>query len=728
MPDRRQFLIKTGWISAGLTVLSSCSPIYSAIPALPSTKSPEWSDAVTWVQVLPDGKVRFYCPRMEMGQGAAVGLSQVVGEELNVGQDDIECILPDTGQIPRFKMTVGSQSIAEFFEPVSRASAKLREILRARAAENGKLDISLIKDMKGGFQLSGGRQLKYRELVDDVPVCLSDSTGSGGEYKQYSAENDRTRHAIGKNWKHHNLKAIVTGQSLYARDVSVDGMVYGHVLKPPVPGSQLVDVDVTRAKALPGVIAIVIEKKKNFVGLVVERPSQLRPAVEQVSLIWQVPDRQDQSELNDLLDVTRVRKTGDFEHELISSGKIPNTPSSSVERIEAVFETSFAAHAAMEPRSAVASVKNRSAEIWCGSQDPFFVRGRVAKAAGFSSDSVTVYPRRMGGGFGGRVPCQASEEAVLLSKAVRRPVRVAWDRESEFTQNYFQPRFSHHISAGVTKEGLIDHWQHDFVSSPIITGLIPDNIAWIVDKVVADEGTARGSLMPYQVENQLVRYSDIRTSVPIGAWRGLGSAPNSFAMESMIDELARKADRDPLAFRLGNLTAKQGRLARVLKRAAAMAKWGRELRPGAGLGIACAIYKGESFAAVVAEVDIDTANQTIQVKEIWCAQDSGLVINPDQVENQIAGNIVWGCSMVLKEQVTFEAGMAGQGNFDTYEILRHNETPLIHTELVSSKERPSAVGETAFGPVAPAITNAIFAATGQRIRKLPVDPEKFFAS
>ncbi|MBT4891074.1 MAG: xanthine dehydrogenase family protein molybdopterin-binding subunit, partial [Rhodospirillales bacterium] len=410
-------------------------------------------------------------------------------------------------------------------------------------------------------------------------------------------------------------------------------------------------------------------------------------------------------------------------HTLVSQGVVNNREAQSKHQIEGLFETSFAAHAAMEPRAAIVSVKKENAEVWCGSQDPFFVQRRVAKAIGRSASSVIVHPHRMGGAFGGRVPCQASEEAALLSQAVGAPVRIEWDRETEFAYNYFQPRFSHFIKAGITDEGQIDHWQHDFVSSPIITGLVPGNIAWIMDKVVADKGTARGSLLPYNINNQRVRYSDIRTPVSVGAWRGLGSAPNTFAIESMIDQLADTANIDPLSFRLKNLTSTQYRLAGVLKRVAKLAKWGSTSPVNIGRGIACAIYKNETYVAIIAEVEMDVAIKDLSIRKIYCVHDSGLVINPDQVENQIVGNIVWGCSMVLKEQITFAEGMVKQRNFDDYEFLRHSETPQMIIDLVKSDAPPTAVGESAFGPVAPAITNAIFAATGIRVSRLPMNFE-----
>jgi len=479
---------------------------------------------------------------------------------------------------------------------------------------------------------------------------------------------------------------------------------------------------------MAGVTAVVIDKKNDFVGVVTDDPFVLPQAIEAVDVRWEVPEGPSQDQVDAVLDVEKIRARDDLEHELAADGDIKAGQRAAQHRVAARYDTSFAAHAAMEPRAGVAWVKRDKVEVWCGSQDPFFVQRRVARVVAREVDDVVVHSHRMGGGFGGRIVCQASEEAARLSAAVGRPVRVQWDRETEFQGNYFHPGFSHHIDAGVTGEGTISHWQHDFVSSPIMFGPVPKNIAWVLDVVAADEGTARGSSTQYRVANRRVRFSDIRTSVPVGAWRGLGAAPNTFAIECMMDELAVAAGIDPLEFRLRNLPPESQRLANVLRQVAEIAGWGQLAQPDSGRGIACAVYKEETAVAVVAEVRLDHAARELRVAKTWCAQDCGLVVNPSQVENQVMGNMVWGCSMALKERVTFGAGAAEQRNFDGYEILRHHEAPEMMVALVDSDAAPVGVGESAFAPVAAAIANAVFAATGRRIRRLPMSYSSVFSN
>ena len=274
----------------------------------------------------------------------------------------------------------------------------------------------------------------------------------------------------------------------------------------------------------------------------------------------------------------------------------------------------------------------------------------------------------------------------------------------------------------------ISHWAHDFVSSPILTGPITGIIASLADRFVADEGCARGSRHEYDVAHQRVRFSDVRTEVPAGPWRGLGSAPNAFAIESMIDELAHSAGIDPLRFRLDNLPAASAPLRGVLEEVAAISRWGTDTAPGTGRGLACAVYKEETAVAVVAEVQVDHEAGAIRVKSIWCAQDCGLVVNPAQVEGMVMGNIIWGCSMALGEQITWTQGRTEQENFHQYPLLRNSEAPDIMVSLVRSRRAPKGVGESALAPVAPAIANALAAVAGVRAVSLPLRYEDLLAA
>ena len=727
--NRRSFLKKTGWVAAGVTVTAVVSypAVRAALPALPTFADPALEDGLAWVQALPTGNIAFFCPRMEMGQGATLGLSQVVAEELNVSQSQVTCILPDTDQSAPFKMTVGSESISSFFDPVSFGAARLREALRGLAAVSAGLAPDQITDGRGGFVLPDGTTLSYGAIVPSEPLLLTTKDQpDAAQLPRYAVSRRGNFQAIGQAWKHPELEAIVTGQAVYSRDVTVPGMVYGQVVHPPVFGARLQSVDLRAAQVLPGVVTVV-DRQADFVGVVTDDPFALPQAVEAVTARWEMPDGINQDTIDARLDVEALRAANDFEHELAAAGDISAGRRSAQHQVGARYDTSFAAHAAMEPRAGVAWVRKDKVEIWCGSQDPYYVQKRVAKITGHASDDVVVHTHRMGGGFGGRIVCQASEEAARLSAAVGRPVRVQWDRETEFQSNYFQPAYAHFINAGVAADGTISHWEHDLVSSPIIFGSLPETVGWALNKVKVDFGTVRGSAPPYRLANQRIRFSNILTNVPTGAWRGLGAAPNAFAIESMIDELAATAKIDAIAFRLHNLPEEGERLAQVLRRVADIANWGQPVEADTGRGVACAVYKGETAVAVVVEVRVDHAAAKVLVTKAWCAQDCGLVVNPNQVESLVMGNIIWGCGMALKEKITIDDGAVEESNFDAYQILRHHEAPEIVVSLVGSDAAPVGVGEPAIAPVAAAVANAVFAATGRRVRRLPMSYESVFS-
>jgi len=738
--SRRSFLKKTGWVAAGLTLTAGVAYpfVKPNIPAIPTVGSPDIDDGLLWLQVLPTGKIRFYCPRMEMGQGAVLGLSQVVAEELNLDQQQIECVLPATNKVSSFQMTVGSESIRNFIDPVSLAAARLREVLRTMAAQNSGIELELVKDSKAGFILPDGKSLAYGDLVPSSAFVISedDELMPREKVTRYTLQRRGKFQAIGEQWKSAELESIVTGKTVFSRDKVIPDMMYGQIIHPPAFGARVKSVDDSVVRTMADISIVVVDKGNDFtgivsfVGVVADSPFILQEAVDSLKIQWQMPDGVSQTQLETQLDVEALRASNNFEHTVLEEGDIGVGASAAEHQISARYDTPFAAHAAMEPRAAVAWVQSEKVEVWCGTQDSFYVQKRVALLLERPAEEVVVYPLRMGGGFGGRIQCKASEEAAILSEAVKRPVRVQWSREAEFQNNYFQPMFSHFIDAGVNNKGEISHWDHDFVSSPIIMGQVPANLGWVTDKIMADFGTSRGSKPPYNLPNQRTRFTDIRTPVPVGAWRALGAAPNTFAIESMMDELAIEAKIDPLEFRLNNLRDDQNRLAGVLRKVADISNWQEKqgsMAKDTGLGIACASYKQETPVAVVAQVVIDHDAGKIQVVKMWCAQDCGLIINPDQVENLILGNLVWGCSMALKEKLTIANGSVEQENFHSYEILRNDEAPdMIVSTIEPSGASPVGVGESAMPPVAAAIANALYAATGKRARKLPINYDAVF--
>lgn len=714
---RRELLVRSGWLSAGLTVLVSCS----RLPVLPTRGLPEAGEADGWLQLLPDGRVRLYCPRSEMGQGIATGLAQVVAEELDLERERIECVQPPTDRIAPTLMTVGSWSMLEFYEPTARAAARLRDALRARAARRAAVEPRALEHRGDGFDLATGERVRFAELVGERAELL---TATGEPERPYLLEPGRALRRAGHDWSPLGAEQIVTGREVYSRDVALPGMRYGAVVKPPRAAARLVAWREEAARQLPEVLAVVVDRERALVGVVARTPLALSRARAALAVEWEGGEAFDQAELDARLDVDAALERDGLEHTPTSTGDPEAGRRAAVRTLDARYDSPMTAHGAMEPRAAVARVSDDRAEVWTASQDPWLMQRLVAKELGRSASDVVVHNHRLGGAFGGRSLCQAALEAAWLSGRVGEPVRVQWTRQEEFAHNNVGPQFSHRIRAGVGTDGRITHWDHAMVSCPIIftSALVPDGLHWLVD-FPSDPGTMRNARPPYALANRRLRFSDVRVPIVTGAWRGLGAAPNAFAVESAMDELAALAGADPLAFRLAHVPGDQPRLRRVLERVGVLSAWGEPPPPARGRGVACAIYKDATYVAVVAEVEASPSDGRFRIRRVFCAHDCGRVVSPSQVRAQVEGNVAWGCSMALHERLVADGGAPAAANFDDYPVLRMSEMPDVEIDLVADAgAHPTGAGESALVPTPAAIANALYAATGRRSRRLPLRP------
>jgi isoquinoline 1-oxidoreductase beta subunit len=659
--SRRNLFAHATRLAAGVTVFAAAPACaFNPLPALPTRSMPPAEARIAWLRLRPDGRVQLLLPRQEMGQGASIALRQIVAEELDWELERIVAVLPDTASIAPVKSTVGSDSLKDFAEPVARAAALLREHL-----------------------LSGSTATEIRD--QGQPVVLRSLRGGG-------------RH-VGQGHPTERIADIVTGApSLYAGDIRLPGMLFGLVLQAGTeprelsPGLRLVEL----ADGRRGLLS---DHAGPLHAVSLNRPETTRS----------MPD----------LDIDAVMHRGRLEHRLRNDA----VESGAGWTLDRRYDIPFAAHAAIEPRSAVAQWHDREAdirlEVWTGTQDAFFVRETLARQFDLSADRVLVHSCRIGGGFGARTIVRQELEAALLAQAAGRPVKVQWSRAAEFADGFHRPPSSHRIRARLDAEGRISDWWHGFCSGHVIfTSAAMPRWMQAVTSFVKDPGVARGALPPYAAARMRVEFSDLRLPVDTGPWRGLGAGPNGFAIESAIDELAQLAGQDPLRFRLANLDPQHGRLKACLEAVRDLSGWGVPTSPGTGRGIACGIYKESSYAAVVAAVEM-AADGTARVTHLWCAQDSGLVINPDQVRAQIEGNLLWGLGMVLTERLPIEGGRVAAYTFADYPIPTMDAMPVLDIALLEpSGIPPSGAGETAMVAVA-AITNAIAAATGRRVSTLP---------
>ncbi len=676
---RRQVL---GGTAAVLSV--AFLPGCASLPVVPKRPAPDAQAGLGWISH-ETGRYVLILPRVEMGQNIATALRQIACDELGIGPADLQVRMHGTHRIDRVRATVGSESIMEFALPLARACATLRQALE------------------------GGQTIGKLRAVDVARERL----------RSFSSD----ARWVGQSPVLEHGRDIVTGLPLYASDVRLPGMVFGRVLRAPAPPetpSRVISLDEQAARRDPALVAIVRSRllqmsSSEGVGIVARTPGSLDRIEQVLNVRWSIDGHADADAIDRAVDIdrrmaNRTRRDHDVRDDPVPEGRWD---------VDLRIDIPLAAHSAIEPRVAVARpTRDGGLELWVGSQDVFYQRDVVCRRLGLSEHEVEVHGCRVGGAFGGKTISTVELEAAVLARQLALPIKVQWTRAQELVQAFHRPPSSHRIRARL-RDGRLQHWTHDFASSHILfTGAVLPPWMQTITDVVGDDGVARGAALPYEAQAARTGFDLVRLPVHTGPWRGLGAGPNVFAIESAIDECARAAGADPLRFRLQHI--KEPRLRRVLDQAVASAPVAPSPMHGtlSGRGIACGIYKGTSFAAVVADVEVNRTTGEVRVVQMHCAHDCGKVINPDQVKAQCEGNMVWGLGMVLVERWMTEAR-----NFSESPIPRITQLPRMSVHLVDHAENPSGAGETAIVAAGAAIANAVRTATGWRLSTLPLRPE-----
>jgi isoquinoline 1-oxidoreductase beta subunit len=681
---RRAFLAAAGGLT--VTFAAGCT-----LPVIPARPVPEAADALSWIR-FSAGRYTLFVPRAEMGQNIVTALKQIACEELGVDWHAVEARLPSTAQIRTVRATVGSESVKAFALPLAQACATLRDALAAGRSE-------------------GVLPAQARPVSE-----LRSLRAGGGRW-------------VGRPMPIEHGETIVRGGPIYVADVRRPGMLFGRVLRAPASPalrSVLAGADEATARSVPGFVAVVRDTRfamagSDGLGIVARTPGALDRIEAALAPRWHVDGAFEQADIDAAIDIdTRLQRGRGLAH------TVRDAPMSrdGFWDVDLRIDVPPAAHAPIQPRAAVAEVgADGSLQVWAATQDLFYVRDVLARRLRLDAERVVVHGHRIGGAFGGKTLCTVELEAALLARAVQSPVKVQWTRAQEFRHGFHRPPSSHRVRARL-KDGRIDAWWHAFASSHILftNAAVP---AWMqrITDVMGDGGVARGADPPYRVPACRVEYDLPGLPLLTGPWRGLGAGPNGLAIECAIDECARAAGADPVRFRLQHID--DPRLARVLQRAADAAGWQRErARAPAGVrrgrGVACGIYKASSYAAVVADVEVDAASGASRVTGLWCAHDGGLVIHPDQVRAQCEGNLVWGIGMVLTEALTVRGSQVAAASFVDSPIPRIGEVPRIEIVLVDEGDPPGGAGETAIVAAGAAVANALRDATGVRSTRLPV--------
>ncbi len=695
----RRDLLKAGAAAGGL-LIGITLPATARVPArAPGTVGPFAPNA--FLQITPDGVVTIWVSKSEMGQGVRTSLPMILAEELDADWSQVHVVQADAEDKFGNMGTGGSMSVQTMWEPLRRAGAQAREMLVAAAAAGWGVAVESCRTAEGVvIHEPSGRRVAYGELAEKaaaVPVP-----------EQPRLKDQKDFRLLGTSMPQLDTPSRVDGTARYGMDVRVPGMVYASIARCPVFGGTLRGYDTAKAQAVPGVKSVV--EIPNAVAVIAENSWAAMEGRRALECHW------DEGAAADFDSPTLSRRMRD---RAVMGGALARNDGDALTAVaksrralDVVYEVPFLAHAPMEPINCVVDARADRCEVWAPHQAPDWARREVADALKLKPEQVQVHVTLLGGGFGRRFLPEDVVEAAHVSRAAGAPAKVVWTREDDLQHDWYRPASVHRMLGAVDRNGRALAWLHRIVAPSINEQRWPGSVKNGLDEDACEGATG----LPYAIPNLRVEYCLHQTPVPVSWWRSVYPSQNAFANECFLDELAHLAGQDPLAFRR-TLLAKEPRYLAVLNLAAEQAGWGKA-PPGHGLGLAIHKFWTETIVAEVAEVSVEEGR--VRVHRVTCAVDCGFALNPDGVKAQIEGGVVYGLSAALHGAITIERGRVKQSNFHDYPVLRMNEMPEIAVHLVPSGDKPFGVGEPGTPPIAPAVANAVFAATGKRVRELPI--------
>jgi len=706
--DRRSFLKMGAAGATGLLIgfyLPECVEALAAAPA-----APEAAVALNaWIHVGTDDLVTILIDKSEMGQSILTGLAMLAAEELECDWKKVrtEFAPADKAYVnPQFGVqgTGGSSATRTSWEPLRRAGAAARMMLLEAAAQKWGVDKSECRAENGAvLHAATKRQLTYGSLAEaaaKLPVPQNVPLKDPKEFR-----------IIGKPAKRLDTPDKVNGSAQYGIDVRLAGMYYAVVARCPVFGGKVASFDATKAKAVPGVKDVI--QISDGVAVVAGNTWTAMEGRRALEVKWdEGPNSSVSTESISKLLAGRAAQPGAIGRK---EGDVAAGLASAAKKIEAEYEVPFLAHATMEPQNCTAHARADRCDVWAPTQNQTNTQAIAAMITGLDPKAVFVHTTFLGGGFGRRFETDFVAEAVEISKAIGGPVKVTWSREDDIQHDYYRTASHAHFTAGLDADGWPVVWVNTIACPSLMArfGPLKDNFdrrsVEICDSV------------PYAIPNILVDYQLADVGIPIGFWRSVGASQNGFFLESFIDEIAAAGKKDPYALRR-RLLAKSPRHLAALETAAEKAGWGAPLPADRFRGIAVvSSYFG--YVAQVIEISVDRKARTLKVRRVVCALDCGRIVNPASIDAQVKSSVVYGLTAALRGAITIERGRVLQKNFNDYQVLRIHEMPVVDVHIIPSEEAPTGAGEFTLPPVAPALCNAIFAATGNRVRRLPIHPE-----
>lgn len=724
MMSRRKFLQSTGLVGGGLVVgfgLGGCS---SSLLPLDIEEGAYNSNA--FIQITPDNLVRFYCPRDEMGQGVTTGLGTLISEELDVSPADLDIAFagahadytnPELG----VQATGGSTSMRAHYLQLRQVGADVRALILAAAAK----DLGVPQ----GELTTDNCHVVHNDIRHPYGQFVATANAMKLPENTALKPNDQFIY-IGKEAARLDAVAKSTGTAIYGIDADIPDMHYAVVRRSPVAGAKLVSVDKAAALAMPGVTHVV--EVSSGVAVVAQKYWQAKTAAEKLDLTW---------EKVALSKVSTESLYADYQQGLDDEGLVEADEGdlqpafdSAASVVEAEYWTPYLAHAPMEPMNAVLRIENGKAELWSGTQGPGAAQGLVSRFSGIDTDNIQVHSNYLGGSFGRRGTLTHIVEITEIAVAANKPIQLLWSREDDIRNGLYRPASLMKIKAGVDAAGNVSAWQAKRVGGNItpetlknmLPALLPgvpggalDFLVGVTNKIfkgwIVDAPSIEGLADDYDFPNKEVSHVTLEHGVPLTFWRSVGHSYTAFAKETMMDELAEKAGKSVVDFRLQN-TKHNPRMNNVIRVAGEKMA---QMTPAAGRYLGFAAHN--SFFTDVAEiVEISVDDGKIRVHKVTCVVDCGLAVNPDVVRGQMEGAVMFGLTATLHGDLHLDNGEFRESNFHDYPILRMNEAPAVDVVIIQSDDAPTGVGEPGLPPIAPAVANAVYAATGQRLRSLPL--------
>ena len=713
---RRAFLATTAVASAGLTIRF---PLLGA-PDAAAAAAFDPSPALT---ITPDGLVTVHIMKAEMGQGVGTALAQIVAEELEADWKDVRIDYPIADDKKYgLMLTGGSWSVNWTFDSLSRAGAAARLALIDAAAASWKVPAADCVAAGGVVRhLPSGRALSYGDIVKRVPITR---TFSEDDLKKLTLKKPAEYRVVGRWTPRLDIPEKVTGKAKFGIDTFLPGMVYAKVAYPPTrEGATRTAVDDSAAKKVKGYVATV--QLPELVAVVATSYEAAVKARDALKVTWNPGPNAGVTSETILAKFTAAKDDPGLQ-EWHEQGDVKGAMGGAAKKHEATFTTDYVAHMQMEPMNCVASFKDGAYDIYTGSQFQTFALGAVSGALKTEAKNIRLHQTYLGGGFGRRLEPDIIVETALIAREVKKPVKLIRSREEDLRRDFYRSATLQVVKAGLDAGGKPVAWENTLVASHPGRRWGKD----FVDKKGLDQFALNGADHVYDIPNQIVRAIPVDTGMSVGYVRAVAPNYTFFAVETFMDELAKLAGKDPLEYRLA-LLGSAPRLANVLKLVAAKAGWGTPLPANTGRGLACVSAqekKTPTWTASVVQAKVDPASGKVQIEKITCAVDCGIVVNPDGARSQIEGSLLFGVSNALKERGTVANGALVQSNFHDYQVLRMDEVPEIEVHLVESTEYPTGLGEPGTTTIAPALSNAIFAATGARVRQVPLLPDRVLAA